>query len=108
MKTFTRILHFVTGLLMVAGMFLVAVEHHNDTMSAGKADNAQERNAHTLAVKHKCWTSGEKPLVSIPGHSIQFDADGAAYYAGLADTSKALDQIWNSVDHGLHPYAFCV
>jgi len=59
-----------------------------------------------LLAEHDCWT-GEAPAdVVIPGHVV-VSVDGEARYGGERMVGKALEQVFDGVDHGLTVWGFC-
>jgi hypothetical protein len=67
-----------------------------------------ELDAEALIVEHNCWT-GAAPLDmagKIPGHVVVI-ADDEARHGGTRLVDKALQQIFNGVDHGLTVVGFC-
>lgn len=64
--------------------------------------------AEAIAAEHDCWT-GEAPAHMqgvIPGHVV-VTRDGRTIYGGSALVGKALEQVFDGVDHGLTVHAFC-
>jgi hypothetical protein len=58
-----------------------------------------------LIEEHDCWTD-EAPEGVIPGHVVVSVA-GDPQYAGQQMTERALEQVFEGVDHGLVVHAFC-
>lgn len=69
---------------------------------------AQTVTAAELVAEHDCWT-GDAPadmVGEIPGHVV-VTIDGEPRYAGDRLVGRALEQLFDGVDHGLVVAGFC-
>lgn len=62
-----------------------------------------------LVDSHECWTSTPPADMrgKIPGHVVVTLPDGRPVYGGDALVSRALEQQFNGVPHGLKIHGFC-
>lgn len=61
-----------------------------------------------LITEHNCW-SGEAPsdmVGKVPRHVV-VTVRGEARYAGSRMVGRALEQVFDGVDHGIRVHAFC-
>lgn len=90
----------------VIDLEVVAPEH--GAVAAAEVDRSAAR-AVELVEDHGCW-AGEAPadmVGVVPGHVVVAAAGEGPRLGGSLAVGRALEQIFEGVDHGLTVYGFC-
>ncbi len=100
-----KLTHNLLAALILAAIGMGAVANQ-ESVYAARPDVTTSTAA--LIAAHDCWT-GEAPADmagTIPGHVV-VSVDGVARYAGERMVGRALEQVFDGVDHGLAIHGFC-
>lgn len=97
---------FAVTRALVGDVYLAYAAPAHQVVDVGQGDDWTE--AASLISRNDCWT-GEAPADMqgvLPGRVVA-TVDGDARVGGDRMVGKALEQIFDGVDHGLRVHAFC-